>query len=116
MSTTRDGYRNQAATAMSEASLQARVIHAATQLGYLVYHTHDSRRSHKGWPDLVLAHPGWQKFLIRELKSEKGRITREQQAWLSALTTLGIDAGIWRPRHLLEGTIHKQLTARSPQK
>jgi hypothetical protein len=33
--------------------------------------------------------------LIRELKSDRGRLAAEQQAWLDALGPLG---GVWRPR------------------
>lgn len=107
---TRAQIDQQVARAMSEAALQNRVLAIAYELGYLTYHTHDSRRSHKGWPDLVLAHPRWGRFLIRELKSERGRVRPEQQAWLNALTALGIDADIWRPTHLLDGTIAAQLS------
>lgn len=61
----------------------------------LRYHTHDSRRSHKGWPDLVLCRPP--EILFLELKAEKTRVTSEQNAWIAALTACGLEAGIYRP-------------------
>ena len=39
---------------MTEREWQAQVVSAAQALGWTTYHTHDSRRSNKGWPDLVL--------------------------------------------------------------
>lgn len=111
--TTRAEYNKHVAGQMREAALQTQVIALAKTLGYLVYHTHDSRRSHKGWPDLVLAHPDRNRFLIRELKSQRGYPTPEQREWLAALTALGIDAGIWRPIDLFDGTIQKQLTQKA---
>ena len=38
----------------SEAALQNKVVEVATMLGFLVYHTHDSRRSQAGELDLHL--------------------------------------------------------------
>ena len=46
------------------------------------YHTHDSRRSAKGFPDLVLAKNGV--VLIVELKTDTGVATPDQVAWLLA--------------------------------
>jgi hypothetical protein len=41
----------------SEAALQALVVGVAQLYGWAHYHTHDSRRSDEGWPDLVLCRP-----------------------------------------------------------
>ena len=61
-----------------------RAIHLLAELcGWLIYHTHDSRRSPAGFPDLVLVKPP--RVLFIETKSEKGRVTPEQQTWLTAL-------------------------------
>lgn len=109
---TREEFQAATALAMSEATLQSRVVRDARSLGFLAYHTRDSRGSDRGWPDLVLAHPAWGLLLVRELKSQKGRVRPEQRAWLNALTALGVDAGIWRPSDLLDGTVHRELTAR----
>lgn len=61
----------------------------------LCYHTHDSRRSEPGFPDLVVVGPSG--LLFRELKSERGRLTADQRQWLERLTEAGADASVWRP-------------------
>jgi hypothetical protein len=60
-----------AAQDVSEATLLAKVMAEARRLGYLVYHTHDSRRSAPGFPDLVLCNG--QRLLFVELKSRTGK-------------------------------------------
>jgi hypothetical protein len=98
---------------MSEVTLQARVLAAARVLGWHAYHTHDSRRSQPGFPDLVLVHEGQERVLWRELKRQQGRVRPEQAAWIRILTGAGEDAAIWRPVDLLNDTIHNELTGRS---
>src|SRR5690606_30546187 len=84
-----------AATAdMTEAQLQANVLELCRWLGLLVYHTYDSRRSHRGWPDLAIVGTH---LMVRELKSARGRLTVDQQRWLEALRAAGVDADVWRP-------------------
>ncbi len=101
---------------MTEPQFQRLVIQYATLNGWRVMHVSDSRREvkangisrlvgdplAKGWPDLVLVHPGRGTMLIRELKTDRGRISPEQREWLRALTACGVDAGVWRPRDLDE--------------
>ena len=43
---------------LTEAQLQEMVVARSKALGWLVYHTYDSRRSASGFPDLVLARDG----------------------------------------------------------
>jgi len=104
-------HRALVAAQMSEATLQAQVLEAARLLGWLVYHTHDSRRSQPGFPDLVLVHPGKRRVLYRELKTQKGRIRPQQQVWLDALAAAGQDAGVWRPADWLDGGAYDELAA-----
>ncbi|PPF64666.1 VRR-NUC domain-containing protein [Clavibacter michiganensis] len=94
---------------MTETELQNVIIAAAKRMGYLVYHTYDSRRSASGYPDLHLVHgaKGWS--LFRELKSATGRVTTDQKKWLAALTSAGVDASVWRPIDWFNGSIDKQL-------
>lgn len=70
----------------SEAEFQESVLALAKLLGWeLRYHTHDSRRSERGFPDLVLCRPRDGRLLIVELKSGTGKVSEEQRAWLEGL-------------------------------
>ena len=77
---------------MTEKEFQNTVLELARIHGWLCYHTHDSRRSEPGFPDLVLAKNG--AVLFAEVKTDTGRLTNDQIAWL--LATHGV---IWRPKH-----------------
>lgn len=91
---------------MTEKELLAAVRQVAQLTGWRVYHTHDSRRSEAGFPDLVLVRD---RVLYRELKTARGRTTPEQDAWLEALRATGADADVWRPQDLTDGTVAFQL-------
>ena len=88
---------------ISEKAFQQQLNEMATLLGYLCFHTYDSRRSiGGGFPDLVLVRPATSKHTSRvifaELKTQKGRVSKAQQEWLQALSTReGIEVYIWRP-------------------
>lgn len=56
---------------------------AAAWGGWMAYHTHDSRRSEPGFPDLVLVRGG--ECLAVEVKAAGGRATAAQLEWLAAL-------------------------------
>ena len=93
---------------MLEQDLQDAVVKLARMLEWLVYHTHDSRRSAKGFPDLVMCHPRSGALLFAELKTATGRVTPEQDEWLRALAVRGV-AFVWRPEHLADGSIARAL-------
>ena len=76
----------------TESAFQDVVIQAAKLFGWMCYHTHDSRRSAPGFPDLVLAKNGV--VLFAELKTDTGKVTNDQIGWL--LATHGV---IWRPQY-----------------
>ena len=99
------------AAAMSENrgpdSLDAHVRRLCDGLGLLRYHTHDSRRSPSGFPDLVCVGP--RGVLFRELKTQRGKVSAEQQEWLDALAAAGQNAGVWHPASLLSGAIAAEL-------
>ena len=87
-----------------EGVLLARIRRLATDNGYISYHTHDSRKSEVGFPDLLLAKPetltSAGRILFVELKSSQGKVTREQHLWLDILTHTvpGVEVYLWRPR------------------
>lgn len=99
------------ADAMSEARLQSVIIAAAQRAGWLIYHTHDSRRSEPGYPDLHLVHERRHLSMMRELKTQKGRLSEPQKRWIAALNGAGVDAAVWRPMDWFTGRITKQLTS-----
>lgn len=101
--TRRDPY----AAAMSEAELMTVVRDLATRLGLRCYHTHDSRRSDAGWPDLAIV---GRRLILRELKTETGRVRPDQQSWITDLVQAGQDVGVWRPSDWRSGRIAKELT------
>lgn len=65
---------------ITEKQFMGQVIQLAKLFGWLIYHTHDSRRSVAGFPDLILLRGG--RLLVVELKVGKNRATADQQAWL----------------------------------
>ena len=88
------------------------VIELAERRGWRVYHTHDSRRSAKGFPDLCMVRNG--SLIFAELKSEKGVTTPEQQAWLADLLGVIVEGAavnvyLWRPEQWHDGTIERAL-------
>ena len=80
----------------------------AQRLGWLAYHTWDSRGSSKGFPDLVLVKPGSHgirgvtghgRVIFAELKTRTGKLTQEQATWLSILRQTGrVEVYEWRPQ------------------
>lgn len=105
-------YQDQIILAWKEQQLQNHVLQIAGALGWWHYHTHDSRRSPEGFPDLVLMHPQWGRVLIRELKSTKGGYRKRQREWLAGMSAAGLDAGTWRPADVVSGRIERELSDR----
>ncbi|GAB6937094.1 VRR-NUC domain-containing protein [Isoptericola variabilis] len=106
----RTEYRAQVAGEMKESALQARVEGLARELGYVTYHTFDSRRSQPGFPDLVLVSARRGRLLVAELKTVRGRLSTAQTQWLAEFRGAGVEAHVWRPADLLDGTILTVLT------
>lgn len=104
-------HRASVAEAMTEDALLAQVRRLASDVGWLTYHTHDSRRSESGFPDLVLISPRQGRILFRELKTMRGRVSPDQKIWIEGLTAVGQDAGVWRPDDLVEERILGELRA-----
>jgi len=89
----------------TEAGWLGVVVDLARIRGWLVYHTHDSRHSAAGFPDLVLVRAGRLVFaeLKRNARTERAQarqVTADQAAWLAALGDVKADAVevyVWRP-------------------
>jgi hypothetical protein len=97
---------------MTERQLQDSIIGLAERRGWLAYHTFDSRRSPPGFPDLVLVRR--ERMLLWELKTELGRLTNPQRAWLDRLAVVaagvaGMDVRIVRPPQWMDGTVRRAL-------
>lgn len=100
---------------MREAELQDNVVGAALTFGWgdpPPYHTHDSRRSEAGFPDLTLVRPP--RLIFVELKTHSGWFDFEQPIWLDALHRCGVEVYVWRPMHWLDGTVEHVLRASAP--
>lgn len=106
----------------AEEALQQHVLDCARLLGWLAYHTHDSRRSAEGFPDLVLVRPP--RLAFAELKAwpegtAKGEPTAAQRVWLDALlhavhwreqmSAGAFEVYLWRWPDWTDGTIERIL-------
>lgn len=87
-----------AAGGPSEKALLEQVRQLAALARGRTYHTHNSRGSEPGFPDVVLLVPPRAWFL--ELKTETGVVKSEQAEWIDALRACGLDARIVRPSDL----------------
>jgi len=91
---------------MNEKQFQEAVLQTAKVFGWKVAHFRAARTASgwmtpvaadgKGWPDLVLVGHG--RVLFRELKTDKGTLTAEQQEWGEWLTANRQDWAVWRPK------------------
>ena len=87
----------------SEAEFTWQVRKLARTMGWLEYHTYNSRRSTAGFPDLVLVREPFTAFV--ELKTEKGKLSEAQKSWLMGLQGTAEHADnvwvwLWRPSDL----------------
>ena len=92
--------RNVLLGTMTEKELLADVVRRCQDYGVPVYHVLDALHHAKvigpGFPDLVIAIPP--DLYLVELKSQKGRISPEQQAWQFTLSKChNVRSGIIRP-------------------
>ena len=100
----------------SESEFQSYVMALARQLGFVkIYHTHDSRRSVPGFPDLVMVNPRMRRTLFVELKAQGGRVSPDQVEWLDSLRASGQFAEVWRPSDWVAGRVLAVLSGKSPK-
>lgn len=94
---------------MNEADFQKAIIDLAHTHGWRVAHFRPAR-TERGWvtpvaadgagfPDLVLVHNAQKRCLFVEVKSETGRLTKEQTTWLADLHAAGMETELWRPEN-----------------
>ena len=79
--------------ALGEREFQDQLIEAVGLMGGLAYHTYDSRRSPKGYPDLTIVTRD-RRLIFAELKVEKRKPDHAQRMWLRALPDH--QAYLWR--------------------
>lgn len=85
---------------MLERELEADVEALLRLNGWRYYHTHDSRRSVAGFPDIVAIRGS--SLLALELKREGAKPTPEQYQWLEDFDRVGARAYVVRPSNLDE--------------
>lgn len=97
--TTPDTWHAYAARTLSkvrERDLMAEVRSLAEGMGWLVYHTWNSRHSPSGLPDLLMVKG--HRMIAAELKTTAGKVSEAQQAWLEALSRVQtVEAMVIRP-------------------
>jgi len=82
--------------AMTERQLLARVVQLAKLHGWMVSHAWLSVHSAAGFPDIIAVKDGH--ILAIELKSQRGKLTQAQEAWLDALGECpGVTASMFKP-------------------
>ena len=91
---------------MMESDFQDQVIARCEALGLRVWHDEDSRRNRAGLPDLIVV--GTTTVFI-ELKSMRGKLRPEQEAFMTDLYEAGTQVLLWRPEHLFDGTVDRIL-------
>lgn len=95
-----------------EKQLQQDVMDLARRLGWSAYHPWDSRRSACGFPDVTLARASnvGGRVIFAELKTEKGKLTPDQERWLAVLAATGcVETYLWRPSDWSSGEIERVL-------
>ena len=98
---------------MTEKQLQAAIVELARLTGWLVYHTHDSRKSEPGFPDLCMVRKRDGRLIFAELKSAKAKLSDEQIDWGNALMQdVYREYYVWRPSDWQDGRIERTLFPR----
>lgn len=87
-----------AAPALRESTFQDHLRTLATRLGYLYYHTRNSKGSDIGWLDTVIAHPDGGALHVIELKVGDNQPSPAQRRWIEALQKVThVDARVCWP-------------------
>jgi hypothetical protein len=67
----------------------------AERAGWLVYHTHNSRRSPSGFPDLFMVRGD--RAVALECKAGRGQASPDQKKWIARMNQAGIPAYVVWP-------------------
>ena len=81
---------------VTEKAWQTTVIQAFRFAGWYCYHTYSSKRSEPGFPDLVCISPQG-RVIFAELKTQRGRLTAEQERVIELLRRGDNEVYVWRP-------------------
>lgn len=107
---TTSGYCMDCQPTLLEADLQAAIIETARTFGWRVAHFRPARTKHgwktavaadgKGFPDLVLVRGD--RLIFAELKSDRGKPSPDQEAWLAGLELVAqacdlVEVHLWTP-------------------
>lgn len=107
---TTEGYRAFVAWTTLEEDFQNQVLALAGPLGWeLTYHTHDSRRSNGGFPDLVMASERRGRVVFLELKAEGEKPPADQIRWAETLTACGQEHHFLWPSDMHNGRVEEIL-------
>lgn len=82
---------------ITEKDFQHKIIKTGEALGWLIYHTYDSRQCVAGFPDLYCIHMQHGVF-VAELKTETGRMSEAQKTWREYFLAQRVEYHLWRPR------------------
>lgn len=96
-------------TDLKERDLQRQIRNMLDQFGWKTAVSWTSIHSPKGWPDLYAVRGPV--FVAIEVKTEKGRLSAHQEAWLAALRELPGAAfvGVIRPSDWFSGVLDEVL-------
>ncbi len=91
---------------MTENDLLLQIIDLAHIYGWQVVHFRPALTSKgwrtpvqadgKGFPDLIMLNG--KEMIVAEVKSDKGKVSLEQDTWLDAFREVGAETFVWRPK------------------
>lgn len=93
---------------MSEADYQGRIVEAARLHGWRIHHCRPLQRRDGRWQTPVTGHPGFPdlvllrgaRLLVLEVKTDIGRVTPAEEAWLAAWREVPrAEVHVVRPRY-----------------
>lgn len=85
----------------TEKIFQGQVMRLLRERGYWHYHAHDSRRSDKGFPDVLAGHDDQpERLIVMELKAEDGEPTIPQMQMLDRFAAMNFpEVYLFQPHH-----------------